>query len=191
MSNELQALLVSHSEAFHQSTRADEPACTQGQAQQAASQGQNPWTAIRTAFYDSVRPTYPGYFVNQIYALSALIAVATVLLGLCMVVKMKQGTFWLVRIHRATGGSFVVLHYANTYSTLFFLFYAVLQGYMCVRAAPSLTSPSPATLPLADQTTLQLADGTVHDGSMGAEQRRLVRPPSRPTLSAFPSPEAD
>ncbi|BGP08431.1 hypothetical protein JCM10049v2_004278 [Rhodotorula toruloides] len=101
-----------------------------GQAQQAASQGQNPWTAIRTAFYDSVRPQYPGYFVNQMYALSALIAVATVLLGLCMVVKMKQGTFWLVRIHRATGGSFVVLHYANTYSTLFFLFYAVLQGYI-------------------------------------------------------------
>ncbi|BGP24992.1 hypothetical protein Rt10032_c09g3936 [Rhodotorula toruloides] len=110
MSNDLQALL--------------------GLAQQAASQGQNPWTAIRTTFYESVRPTYPGYFVNQIYALSALIAAASLLLGLCMVVKMRQGTYWLVRVHRATGGSFIVLHYANTYSTLFFLFYAVLQGYI-------------------------------------------------------------
>lgn len=87
------------------------------------------------------------------YALSALIAVATVLLGLCMVVKMKQGTFWLVRIHRATGGSFVVLHYANTYSTLFFLFYAVLQGYMCVRAALSLPSPPAVVSPLLSHCT--------------------------------------
>lgn len=61
-----------------------------------------------------------------------------------MAVKAKQGTYWLVRVHRATGGSFVVLHYANTYSTLFLLFFGVLQGYMCVRAsaAPLLFLPS-------------------------------------------------
>jgi len=33
-----------------------------------------------------------------------------------MVAKWRQGTYWLFRIHRATGGRFLVVHYANSWT---------------------------------------------------------------------------
>lgn len=51
-----------------------------------------------------------------------------------MFVKYRQGTLWLMRTHRATGGNYLVVHYSNGWTSAFLLFLGVLQGYIwCVR----------------------------------------------------------
>jgi hypothetical protein len=42
-----------------------------------------------------------------------------------------------MRTHRATGGTYLVVHYSNGWTTLFLLFLGVLQGYIW-SALPSL-----------------------------------------------------
>ncbi|POY70483.1 hypothetical protein BMF94_6551 [Rhodotorula taiwanensis] len=90
----------------------------------------NPWVAIRTALTGRVRPEAPQSFIAQLYTLSATTAVVTVILSACMFVKYRQGTLWLMRTHRATGGNYLVVHYSNGWTTAFLLFLGVLQGYI-------------------------------------------------------------
>ncbi|GAA5983124.1 hypothetical protein JCM10908_000166 [Rhodotorula pacifica] len=90
----------------------------------------NPWSVIRGALTAKVRPVAPHHIIAQLYALSAGVAVVTLLLAACLFVKHRQGTLWLVRTHRATGGTYLVVHYSNGWTTTFLLFLGVLQGYI-------------------------------------------------------------
>ncbi|BGP48553.1 hypothetical protein JCM10450v2_004429 [Rhodotorula kratochvilovae] len=92
--------------------------------------GANPWTLIRLAFTAQVRPTLPNSFKAQLYTCSALIAATTLVLILCMAAKWRQGSYWLLRTHRGTGGTYLVVHYANAWSTMAILFLGILQGYI-------------------------------------------------------------
>ncbi|GAA6050344.1 hypothetical protein JCM3770_002973 [Rhodotorula araucariae] len=92
--------------------------------------GGNPWTLVRLALTAQVRPTLPHSFKAQLYTCSALIAATTTVLILCMVAKWRQNTYWLVRTHRGTGGTYIVVHYANAWSTMMILFLGILQGYI-------------------------------------------------------------
>ncbi|KWU47101.1 hypothetical protein RHOSPDRAFT_31236 [Rhodotorula sp. JG-1b] len=94
----------------------------------------NPWSLLRGALTARVRRVARYHVIAQLYALSAIIAVVTVLLAACMLVKYRQGRFWLMRTHRATGGTYLVVHYSNGWTTLFLLFLGVLQGYICFYA---------------------------------------------------------
>ncbi|GAA6060926.1 hypothetical protein JCM10212_003834 [Sporobolomyces blumeae] len=93
-------------------------------------EGANPWAAIRAAFTAQVRPDFGNTFLGQLYACSALIALETVALAACMFLKWRQGTYWLFRIRRATGGTYIVPHYSSNWTTFIVLFFSVLQGYL-------------------------------------------------------------
>ncbi|BGP54603.1 hypothetical protein JCM8202v2_002190 [Rhodotorula sphaerocarpa] len=93
-------------------------------------QGANPWDAIRTALTDRVRPHAPLSFLGQLYMLSAAIAEVTLVLAGCLYVKYRQRVLWFVRMHRGTGGTYLVVHYSNGWTAMFLLFLGVLQGYI-------------------------------------------------------------
>lgn len=78
-----------------------------------------------------------------------------------MLVKYHQGRFWLMRTHRATGGTYLVVHYSNGWTTLFLLFLGVLQGYIWY-ALPSL-------LPLRATDLLVQANRVLQPGKMGPQ----------------------
>ncbi|GAA5856078.1 hypothetical protein JCM9279_006499 [Rhodotorula babjevae] len=93
-------------------------------------EGANPWSILRTTLAAQVRPDLGRAFRTQLYVCSALIAAITLVLISCMVAKWRQGTYWLFRIHRATGGRFLVVHYASSWTTVIILFFGLLQGYI-------------------------------------------------------------
>ncbi|GAA5869679.1 hypothetical protein JCM3774_003820, partial [Rhodotorula dairenensis] len=92
--------------------------------------GANPWSVLRQALTAKVLRVAPNHIISQLYALSAIIAVVTVLLATCMFVKYRQGKLWLMRTHRATGGTYLVVHYSNGWTTMFTLFLGVSQGFI-------------------------------------------------------------
>ncbi|BGP16569.1 hypothetical protein JCM10213_000519 [Rhodosporidiobolus nylandii] len=93
-------------------------------------EGANPWFLIRLAFTSQVRPQLEDSFLDQLYANSAIIAASTVLLALCMLVKVREGTYWIFRTYRGTGGLYIVVHYSNSFSTFMIVFWGLLQGYV-------------------------------------------------------------
>lgn len=60
------------------------------------------------------------------------------LLTACMFVKYRQGKLWLMRTHRATGGTYLVVHYSNGWTTAFTLFLGVLQGFIWYAGSPAV-----------------------------------------------------
>ncbi|GAA5944144.1 hypothetical protein JCM3775_001079 [Rhodotorula graminis] len=93
-------------------------------------EGANPWSILRATLTAQVRPDLGRAFRTQLYVCSALVAAITLVLIACMVAKWRQGTYWLFRIHRATGGRFLVVHYASSWTTVIILFFGLLQGYI-------------------------------------------------------------
>ncbi|GAA6001472.1 uncharacterized protein JCM10292_006270 [Rhodotorula paludigena] len=92
--------------------------------------GANPWPLIRQALRVQVRPNLEHFFKAQLFTCSALIALVTIVLCTCMAAKWRQGTLWLVRIHRGKAGTFIVPHYSSLWTTLAIVFFALLQGYI-------------------------------------------------------------
>ncbi|GAA5978048.1 hypothetical protein JCM5350_007380 [Sporobolomyces pararoseus] len=93
-------------------------------------EGANPWAAIRAAFTAQVRPNLGHAFLSQLYATSAIIALSTVFFIASLYIKWREGSYWLFRTHRGTGGIFIVPHYSSCWITGFILFFGVLQGYL-------------------------------------------------------------
>ncbi|GJN90805.1 hypothetical protein Rhopal_003819-T1 [Rhodotorula paludigena] len=93
-------------------------------------EGANPWPLIRRALRAQVRPNLEHFFKAQLYTCSALIALVTIVLCTCMAAKWRQGTLWLVRVHRGKAGTFIVPHYSSLWTTLAIVFFALLQGYI-------------------------------------------------------------
>lgn len=54
----------------------------------------------------------------------------TLVLAGCLYVKYRQRVLWFVRMHRGTGGTYLVVHYSNGWTAMFLLFLGVLQGYI-------------------------------------------------------------
>ncbi|GAA5874517.1 hypothetical protein JCM16303_002890 [Sporobolomyces ruberrimus] len=92
--------------------------------------GANPWAAIRQAFTAQVRPDLGNAFLSQLYATSAMIALSTVLFIASLYIKWRQGTYWLFKTHRGTGGVYLVPHYSSCWISGFVVFFGVLQGYL-------------------------------------------------------------
>ncbi|GAA6008217.1 hypothetical protein JCM11491_001932 [Sporobolomyces phaffii] len=93
-------------------------------------EGANPWTAIRAAFTAQVRPNLGNGFLSQLYVTSTMIALSTLFFIASLYIKWRQGTYWLFRTHRGTGGVYIVPHYSSTWITGFVIFFGVLQGYI-------------------------------------------------------------
>ncbi|GAA5872867.1 hypothetical protein JCM8547_005722 [Rhodosporidiobolus lusitaniae] len=92
--------------------------------------GQNPWELIREAFARQVRPVLEDSFLSQLWATSALLGLSLILMLLCLVVKIKQGSYWVFRTYRGTGGRFIVVHYSSAFLTFMIAFFILLIVYV-------------------------------------------------------------
>ncbi|GAA5904046.1 hypothetical protein JCM6882_003810 [Rhodosporidiobolus microsporus] len=92
--------------------------------------GQNPWTLVHETLIAQVRPRLSHSFLSQLYATSAFLAINTIFLILSIIVKWRQGSFWIFKTFRGTGGNYLVVHYSSAFSTFMLVFFALLQPYI-------------------------------------------------------------
>ncbi|GAA5975725.1 hypothetical protein JCM11641_005848 [Rhodosporidiobolus odoratus] len=93
-------------------------------------EGANPWQLIRAAFQAQVRPKLEPWFLNQLYANAAILGFNTLVLCACIFVKWRQGTYWIFRTYRGTGGTYLVVHYSSAFTTFMIVFFGLLEGYI-------------------------------------------------------------
>ncbi|GAA5820518.1 hypothetical protein JCM11251_003026 [Rhodosporidiobolus azoricus] len=91
---------------------------------------QNPWKLVHQALVSEVRPSLEQSFLSQMYATSALLAVNAIVLALCILVKWRQGSFWVFKTYRGTGGKYIVVHYSSAFTTFMLIFFGLLQPYI-------------------------------------------------------------